>query len=385
MKKFYSLLILLTLISPSFAFAANRFWVGGTNAWDTTAGGKWSTTSGGVGGAAVPTVNDDVFFDANSSTSSITVTINGNQVSARNLDFTGFTATFSEASAGGTGLTVGGSLTAVTGSITFTRIVFAATSTGKTVTTAGHSLSAVVVGSAFNGVGGGWTLLDNLTVTGSQCMLLTNGSVDFGGKDVTVPCFDASNANTRSLTLGTGTFTLGTAAVQGALKFQNTTGFTFTSTGSKIIFTGNVGALLSGGVTFNTVTFKPTGGGTTATSTIEGSNTFSNLTFDISGVATDIHVAIASSSTQTITGTFNATGTPSKTIRILTDVLNVGGTLSSSNGPVCSDYLSLRDITATGGTTWYAGAHSINIANNTGWTFAACPAATFKLWQFFGF
>ena len=30
---------------------ADRYWVGGTAAWDGTAGTKWALTSGGAGGA----------------------------------------------------------------------------------------------------------------------------------------------------------------------------------------------------------------------------------------------------------------------------------------------------------------------------------------------
>lgn len=41
---------------------ANRYWVGGNANWDATAGTKWATTSGGAGGAAVPTAADDVFW-----------------------------------------------------------------------------------------------------------------------------------------------------------------------------------------------------------------------------------------------------------------------------------------------------------------------------------
>jgi len=44
---------------------ANRYWVGGTDTWNATAGSKWSTTSGGAGGSAVPTAADDVYIDAN--------------------------------------------------------------------------------------------------------------------------------------------------------------------------------------------------------------------------------------------------------------------------------------------------------------------------------
>lgn len=42
---------------------ANRFWVGTSLDWHTAA--NWAATSGGAGGAGVPTASDDVFFDAN--------------------------------------------------------------------------------------------------------------------------------------------------------------------------------------------------------------------------------------------------------------------------------------------------------------------------------
>lgn len=41
-----------------------RYWIGGTGSWNDTA--HWSTSSGGAGGAAVPTIADDVILDANS-------------------------------------------------------------------------------------------------------------------------------------------------------------------------------------------------------------------------------------------------------------------------------------------------------------------------------
>jgi hypothetical protein len=45
---------------------ADRYWVGGTGSWNSTA--KWSTTSGGASGASVPTATDNAIFDANSGT-----------------------------------------------------------------------------------------------------------------------------------------------------------------------------------------------------------------------------------------------------------------------------------------------------------------------------
>lgn len=53
---------------------AARFWVGGTGNWNDTA--KWSATSGGAGGASVPTSADTVTIDTNSGVSAFTITVN---------------------------------------------------------------------------------------------------------------------------------------------------------------------------------------------------------------------------------------------------------------------------------------------------------------------
>ena len=42
---------------------ADRYWVGGSGAWNATSTTNWSATSGGAGGASVPTSADNVFFD----------------------------------------------------------------------------------------------------------------------------------------------------------------------------------------------------------------------------------------------------------------------------------------------------------------------------------
>lgn len=42
---------------------ASRYWVGTTTSWNTSS--NWSATSGGAGGAGVPTSSDDVIFDGN--------------------------------------------------------------------------------------------------------------------------------------------------------------------------------------------------------------------------------------------------------------------------------------------------------------------------------
>jgi hypothetical protein len=67
---------------------ADRYWVGGSGSWNSTA--KWSTTSGGASGASVPTATDNAIFNANSATSnSYTVTIAVGQTCA-DLTYTPF-------------------------------------------------------------------------------------------------------------------------------------------------------------------------------------------------------------------------------------------------------------------------------------------------------
>jgi len=54
---------------------ATYYWIGGTGTWDAVTTTNWSLTSGGPGGAGVPTLADDVVFDNLSGTSLNTVTI----------------------------------------------------------------------------------------------------------------------------------------------------------------------------------------------------------------------------------------------------------------------------------------------------------------------
>lgn len=69
---------------------ASRYWVGGAGTWDGTSTTHWSATSGGAGGASVPTSADDVFFDANSGSGVLNCAgdVDIGTRSCRNLSFT---------------------------------------------------------------------------------------------------------------------------------------------------------------------------------------------------------------------------------------------------------------------------------------------------------
>ena len=150
---------------------ADRYWVGGTDTWDATAGTKWATTSGGAGGAAVPTAADDVFIDANSGVGTLTVTATTGVAVCRSLDCTGASlgtlalngSDISIGDASGGALTMSASLN-VTG-VTNSHFIFKATSTnggtGWPITSAGTPMPFLT----FQGAGGMWTLQDNVSRT----------------------------------------------------------------------------------------------------------------------------------------------------------------------------------------------------------------------------
>jgi fibronectin-binding autotransporter adhesin len=68
---------------------AARYWVGGAGTWSAANTANWSTTSGGAGGASVPTSADTPQFDANSGTGVVTFTNGGVTVGATTINRAG--------------------------------------------------------------------------------------------------------------------------------------------------------------------------------------------------------------------------------------------------------------------------------------------------------
>ena len=67
---------------------ANRYWVGGTGVW-SDASNHWASSSGGSGaGGNLPTIADDVYFNAQSFDASGTITLDIS-ANCKNFDWTG--------------------------------------------------------------------------------------------------------------------------------------------------------------------------------------------------------------------------------------------------------------------------------------------------------
>lgn len=138
---------------------ANRYWVGGSGTWNTTSTTNWSASSGGAGGASVPTAADSVFFDR---TGTYTVTCTGD---LKCLDITVSAGTVTFADGTSPTFTISGSMSLLAGTAwnTTGAITFNATSSGKAITTNGVYIAGNIT---FNGSGGTWQLGSAITTAG---------------------------------------------------------------------------------------------------------------------------------------------------------------------------------------------------------------------------
>jgi hypothetical protein len=252
---------------------ANRYWVLGNGAWSTIATGNWSATSGGAGGASVPTAADSVFFDQ-AGTYSVTMT-----GALTCLDITVSAGTVSFATGTTPTLTVSGSMSLAAGTSWFNGLTtFNSSATGRTITTNGTNLSGG--GVTFANVAGGWTLGSSLTF--NALLTLTSGALNLNGFDITCYQFNANNSNVRSIAFGANNiFLVIPSGGITVLNINTITNFTCTGTGgfiadAAVTRTYNVG--VTGATSTNVPKLTLTGSGT-AIATFTNNSTFGHLDF----------------------------------------------------------------------------------------------------------
>ncbi len=332
---------------------ANRYWRGGTGTWDLTDTSHWSTTSGGAGGASVPTNADAVIFDNNSGTG--TTTVNDSVVCA-SLTTTSYNGTISIANGqritvsgnvtigSGTTWTVGGghALT-IDGTCTLTsngKNLGIVESFGVAVTLA-DALTATGFGLGFSQSGGSFTSA-NFAINTDKFVVLS-GSIDLGTSTVTLTDGDfANNAD--------GTSTTASATVK--MNITNSGGREFDG----------------GGYSYSKVWM--TGAGSGAHST-RGDNTIGELQIDARTGGRVVN--FRRSTTNTIT-TITCAGMAGNLTTLQSSVAGTPFTLSKSSGAVAVDYCNIIDSTAAGGATFKA-TRSIDGGGNTGWIFVTAAGA----------
>lgn len=168
----------------------------------------WAATSGGAPGASFPVAGDHIIMDANSGAAVLTVNVAS---ACDTVDCTGFTGTVIHAASvtwtiagnGGVFKLVAG-MTYTPSSSTTSVILFSGTSGTMTITLGGKILPTVTL----DGVGGTWQLGDAFLAAAGSTLTLTNGTFNANNQNVTTGLFNSSNANVRTLTMGSGTWTL---------------------------------------------------------------------------------------------------------------------------------------------------------------------------------
>lgn len=321
---------------------ANRFWVGGTGTWNGSNTANWSATSGGTGGASVPTGGDVVIFDANSnngnSGASYTVTLAGINASATSV-------TFNNPSAGTLNFTGTGNI--ATSTLTVGETVNATGWVGNLNVSGSTSLNTngSVIGANIN-ISSTLTLTGNSVTTGS--VSLTNGGfaskLIMGGFTLTCSTF-VSQAN-------------GTITPAFDFSAGGTVNITSTSTGT-VVSNLYGSSTISGTMAFNLVGNAPNG----VTRTVSLSS-WSGVSLKVSAGSDMVAIGSSSYSNLDFTG---FTGTVS------------GGSPSSSGSAIFPSTISgliLTGITINGSTAstvtfpGFSIATNVTFNNNTGgsWT-----------------
>ena len=279
---------------------AAYFWVGGSGTWDNTTTTNWASTSGGAGGAGVPTSADTADFDANS----------------------------------GTAATVTVAATAV-------------------------SLSATVNKADINlSLSGSPTLC-----TTAGTLTLTSGTITLNNNTLSVGIFSSSNSNTRAISFGSGNIALTSVTAAAAILVSTSIiGFSWTGTGGftrNQAATASIGwGTLSGGTAARAVNFTVTAGASQLT--INSGSYINNLIFTGSTcTVTSSNAVIAGNLTLATGGTYTSlVSTFINTSTVTSSGKTLGSTTVNAASVTLADAMTLgaaNTLTLTAGTLNLAG------------------------------
>jgi hypothetical protein len=347
---------------------STRYWVGGTGNWNDTA--RWSTSSGGAGGADLPRSHDDVVFDSLSNATAYTATVNaitgGNR--CKSLTISG-PLVGNVTLAGTTTLYIHDDITLPATGLTRTytgQIVLSGSTTGKTLTTNGVTLLSPFT---VNGEGAEWSLSDALNNIGtSNNMTFLRGTFNTNGYNLSAASLDSNTSSARTINLGASAITLnGNTPINFGTTETNRANLTFTAGTSQLSFVSGSATFTGNNQTFYDVSFTSTG---ITTATINGANTFNNLT--VAGRTSAGISALSLAADQTINGTLTLSAGTDATMRTFVQSDTIGTTRTLTCAAVASlTDIDFRDITIAGAPAPVSGTRLGDCKGNSGITFVA--------------
>ncbi len=386
-QNFKYLLFLFFFLFSVKGFAANFYWVGGSGSWSELI--HWRTSSGGSGiPMGVPSLTDDVFFDANSgfTAASNTVTFK-NYANMRNITVSGCAVAPIFKGDGLATISIYGSSVwqaGMEGSNLY--VYYRNTNTAKTITSNGVSISSVVCFEEETTV----SLLDDFSV--SQKIIHSAGTLTTNNHKVTAGSYIGNIGSTsRTLNMGSSDFYITGTMYDGNFS-ANSSSLALHADMSHIHFTGSQGypsLKPYAGQHYHYISFEKPG--------LEGNLgydqtnkvRYDRVTMKGNGklikdnemgeliLAEGKTYSLEAGSTQTVTTKLSAhipdcgermsissstAGTQAKLIAASGVTIDVSGVM-------------LKDIQASGGAQFIA-LESADNGNNTGWTFPASSGKT---------
>lgn len=307
------------------------YWnLSGTQQW--VANG-WATTSTGTPARTnYPLAQDTAIFTDNLPAAGATININSNYICLPTVDCTARTAglTFSITA---TQIYAFGSFT-LSSAMTLSgggALAWMNRSGIATITSAGKAWTQTV---SIQPIGATVQLGDAFSSSGP--MSVSNGTFDTQSYNVTCSTFSTSNSNTRTLSLGSSTWTI-TGSGTTAWNASVSTGLTLNPGSSTISMTSATAKTFAGG----TKTYWNLNQGGAGALTISGSNTFNNLTNSVQPTT----VTFTSSTTQTFAN-FNLNGIAGNLVTINASTAGTRANLVKTGGNVSCDYLNIKDLAA---------------------------------------
>jgi hypothetical protein len=203
---------------------------------------------------------------------------------------------------------------------------------------------------------------------GSSTLTVTNGSFSLATYNLTTAGISSDNANSRTISFGTGTTTISTA---NALLFGTTEinriNLTCTASTSQINLTNTNPTFSGNNQTFYNVSFTSTIAG--AVITLNGVNTFNNLSF--TGITAAGIKSASFSANQTISGTLTLSAGTDATMRHFLQSDTIGTTRTLTCAAFAGTDVDFRDITIAGAAAPVSGTRFGDCKGNSGITFGA--------------
>lgn len=263
------------------------------------------------------------------------------------------------------------------------RITFKGSGT-YTLTTDSVNLTHEV---AFDAPSGTYSLSNATTLKGIRF-----GSISFNSNNYNITLnngfsYFTFDAGTKNINLGTSIVDFTSNTLQGGpISCSIVTGATCSLSNSTIKFSGTSTATKTctwggGSSGFDWGIFDFTVAGATGGCDFVGKASFAKIKFSDANNARTLRFTAGASYTTTIRdadGFDYVRGTSGKLITI-DSITSAAHYLVHSTDKVSTDYLSVKNSNASGGSGFYAGANSTDVSGNSGWTFTVPPVSYFNI------